>query len=153
MDQCCPLASERDLGQLNTDLITVLLADDVPQMRQAVRLCLEHEPDLKVVGEAENGLVAIKLAFSTRPDVVLMDVDMPVIDGLAAADALATICPHSAVIVLSINDDSINRERASRAGAVAFLGKHESVEVLLNTIRGARPARAAAGPEPGSRVL
>jgi DNA-binding NarL/FixJ family response regulator len=97
-----------------------------------MRLALE--PDLQTVGEASNGLEALAAVRSLRPDVVVMDIDMPHMDGLAATETLATVAPRTAVVILSIHDDEANRQRARAAGAVAFVGKQAGDLALLEAI-------------------
>jgi len=96
---------------------------------------LEREADITVVGEASDGAEAITLAQALQPDVVLMDVSMPIMDGIAATDALRVAVPHSAVVLLSLYDDAAIRARAYAAGAVAFVGKQEGVRALKVAIR------------------
>jgi DNA-binding NarL/FixJ family response regulator len=106
-----------------------------------MRLALE--PDMTVVGEAGDGLTGLALAASLRPDVVLMDVTMPGMDGITATTALREAAPEVAVVACSVHDDSEVRRRAARAGAVAFIGKHSCGADLVAAIRAA--ARLAPG--------
>ena len=124
-------------------MITLALVDDEPTVRQALRMRLGLESDLAIVGEACDGATGIELVESTKPQVVLMDVTMPLVDGISATQQLRLSTPATAIIVLSLHDDSATRLRAKSAGAVAFIGKHESPETLLAAIR------AAAGEEHG----
>lgn len=98
-----------------------------------MRLLLE--PDITVVGEANNGKEALTLVQQLYPDVVLMDLEMPQMDGIAATEVIQTIVPQSAVVILSIHNNSTMRARAQMAGAVAFVEKSGSSEVLLSAIR------------------
>lgn len=98
-----------------------------------MRLLLE--PDITVVGEANNGKEALALVQQLRPDVVLMDIEMPVMDGIAATAELHAMMPRSAVVMLSIHSNSVMRARAEMAGAVAFVEKSGSTEALLSAIR------------------
>ncbi len=98
-----------------------------------MRLLLE--PDITVVGEARNGKEALALVQHLFPDVVLMDLEMPQMDGIAATEAMQAIVPQSAVVILSIHNNSAMRARAQLAGAVAFVEKSGSSEVLLSAIR------------------
>ncbi|MFN8515515.1 MAG: response regulator transcription factor [Chloroflexia bacterium] len=118
-------------------MISILLADDQPFMRECLRMRLELEPDLRIVGEAGDGEAAISLACDCCPDVVIMDISMPILDGLAATAALRAILPATAVIVHSLYDDDITRARARAAGAKAFVGKHTLEEPLIAAIRAA----------------
>ncbi len=105
-----------------------------------MRLALE--PDLKTVGEASNGLEALAAVRRLRPDVVVMDLDMPHMDGITATETLARMAPNTAVVILSIHDDITTRRRAQAAGAAAFVAKQAGDLALLEAIRQA----AASGP-------
>ena len=116
-------------------MIRVLLVDDQPCARRGLRMWLELEPDLRVIGEAANGAEALRLADELRPDVVLMDVSMPGMNGIAATEALHPLTARSAVVILSFRDDAATRARALAAGAFAYVAKHEASERLLTAIR------------------
>ena len=96
---------------------------------------LTLEPDLEVVGEAESGEAALQLVRFMSPDVVLMDVEMPDMDGIAATTALRSTSPQVAVVILSLYDDARTRELAREAGAAGFVPKHKAKTTLLATIR------------------
>jgi DNA-binding NarL/FixJ family response regulator len=116
-------------------MITLLLVDDYQPIRTLVRHYAARTTDIQVVGEAGNGAEAVALAAALRPDVVLMDVQMPDMDGIAATSTLRDIAPHSAVVMFSSDDDSNTRELARAAGARAFVAKGDSQAVLLAAIR------------------
>ncbi len=117
--------------------IKILLVDDQPAVRQGLRMRLGLEQDLVIVGEAADGAAAITLARALCPDVVVMDAEMPGMDGIAATTALKVLAPQSAVVILSLYDDSATQARAKAAGAVAFIDKYAAVETLVKAIRGA----------------
>jgi DNA-binding NarL/FixJ family response regulator len=128
------------MGQLDSlfeeaEVIKILIVDDQPAVRQGLFMRLEAEPDLEVVGEAADGETALTLAHALCPDVVLMDVEMHAMDGIAATEALHATSPHIAVIMLSIYDDAQTRARAEQAGAMAFVPKSVPTDMLLATIR------------------
>ena len=125
-------------------MITVLLVDDQPAIRRGLRMRLALEPDLLVVGEAGDGKAALALAYTLRPMVILMDIAMPGMDGLAATSALRDLGSRCAVVILSLHDDMPNRLAAAAAGAAAFVAKQGDVQSLLTTIR------AAGAPPPSS---
>ncbi len=116
-------------------MIRVLLVDDQAVVRRGLRVLFHLEPDLQVVGEASTGTEALALAQSLTPDVVLMDLQMPGMDGIAATAALRRAVPQSVVVILSIHDDAQTRRRAQAAGAVAFVEKRGATDTLLSAIR------------------
>jgi DNA-binding NarL/FixJ family response regulator len=118
-----------------TRTIRLLLVDDRPAVRRGLRIWLALEPNMEVVGEASDGAEAISLARALHPDVVLMDVEMPGMDGISAAAALRHVVPQSAVVILTLYDDAATRTRAREAGAAAFVAKHRMEETLLAEIR------------------
>lgn len=122
-------------------MITLLLVEDELLVRHGLRMWLEREANVTVVGEASDGAEAITLAQALLPDVVLMDISMPTMDGIAATDALRVVVPHSAVVLLSLYDDATTRARAYAAGAVAFVGKQEGVRALQTAIQQAATQR------------
>jgi DNA-binding NarL/FixJ family response regulator len=124
-----------------TTMITLLLVDDQPAVRRGLRMRLALEPDFLVTGEAEDGTSALALVPELRPDVVLMDAQMPRMDGIVATVALRAAFPATAVVILSLHDDAATREQAAIAGATAFLSKQASDTALVDTLR-----RAAAQP-------
>jgi two-component system nitrate/nitrite response regulator NarL len=117
--------------------IQVLLVDDEPTVLRGLRMRLGLEADISVVGEASDGSAAVDLASLLAPDVVLMDVSMPVMDGIEATREMALKVPGAAVVILSMHDDSGTAARAREAGAVAFVAKQRIDDGLLAAIRGA----------------
>lgn len=116
-------------------MIDVLIVDDLPIVRQGLRMQLTLEPDIEVIGEAASGEEALALVHQLQPDVVLMDLKMQGMDGLTATRVMQAISPRSAVIILSLYDDAHLKTEAQAAGAVAFVGKHEGIDILLTTVR------------------
>jgi DNA-binding NarL/FixJ family response regulator len=124
------------MGQTDEVLmIRVLLVDDQPVVLRALRVRFHLEPDLEVVGEASTGTEALALAQTLMPDVVLMDIEMPEMDGIEATAALRRIIPRSAVVILSIYNDAPTRGRAQAAGAFALVEKRGATDALLAAIR------------------
>ncbi len=115
--------------------ISIVLVDDQATVRRGLRMRLTIEADVEVVGEAGSGEAALRLVRSLSPDVVLMDVEMPGMDGIDATAALRAAAPQVAVVVLSLYDDARTRARAREAGAAAFVAKHQAKTTLLATIR------------------
>jgi DNA-binding NarL/FixJ family response regulator len=117
------------------NMIKLLLVDDQSIVRQGLRMRLLMEPDIVVIGEASSGEQALELVHVLSPDIVLMDVEMPGMDGITATAALRDNTSQSAVVMMSIHDDVHTRTRAQAAGAAAFVEKSGTLEVLLATIR------------------
>ena len=115
--------------------IRVLIVDDVPQVRRELRTLLPLLDAIDIVGEAENGQSAIELAAALRPDVILMDVEMPMMDGLAATRLIKQQCPQCRVIILSIYNDEAVRAKARSAGADDFVDKGAPLAALLQAIQ------------------
>ena len=122
--------------QIDEDnMIRLLLVDDQLVVRRGLRLRFQLEPDMQVVGEASTGMEALTLAQTLSPDVVLMDIEMPDMDGIETTVALRTTVSQIAVVILSIHVDMQTRERAQAAGAVAFVEKRGVTDTLLSAIR------------------
>ncbi|MEV0201642.1 response regulator transcription factor [Nonomuraea sp. NPDC050691] len=115
--------------------ISVALVDDEAMVRVGLRMVLSGEPDIEVVGEASDGLEALDLVARTRPDVVLIDVRMPRMDGLAAARRLVREHPDSKVVVLTTFDEDEHVAAALRAGVSGFLLKVAPPEHLVDAVR------------------
>ncbi|MFD8598145.1 response regulator [Kitasatospora sp. NPDC059646] len=133
--------------------VRVVVADDEDLMRAGLRMMLGTQPDLLVVGEAADGAQAVRVAQACRPDVVLMDVRMPVLDGVAATAELAERCPAARVLVLTTFELDEYVFAAVRAGAAGFLLKRTPPEALLAGIRTVAAGDALLGPSVTRRLL
>ena len=118
--------------------ITVLLADDHMVVREGLRKLLEAERDIQVVGEAATGRVAVRLTRQLIPDVVVMDIAMPQLNGLEAARQILKTVPASKVLILSAHGDDAYVEQATAIGASGFLIKQTSALVLARAVREVR---------------
>ena len=133
--------------------IRVLLADDHHLVRTGFRVILETEDDLEVVGEASDGAQAVALAASRRPDVVLMDVEMPGMDGLAATRRITESADGPAVLILTTFDRDDYLFAALQAGASGFLLKNGTPEALIEAVRILARGDALLAPEITRRVI
>ena len=116
--------------------IRVLLADDHALFRQGVASLLATESDFEVVGEAADGQQALELARELMPDVILMDVSMPVMDGLEATRRIKAEMPHVRIVILTVSDGERSLFEAVRCGAEGYLPKKVDPQALCGTLRG-----------------
>ncbi|MFN2606718.1 MAG: response regulator [Acidimicrobiales bacterium] len=135
-----------------TDAIRVVLADDHRMLRDGLRLCME-EAGFEVVGEAGNGEEAVRLVATLRPDVVLMDVSMPLLDGIEATRLAASRAPESRVVMLTMHGESDVLARAISAGAVGYLVKDCSTEEVVEAVRMAARGDGGLSPQLASSML
>ena len=130
--------------------ITILIAEDQRLFRQSLRMLLEHERDLVVVGEAMDGRQAFDLAVEHKPHIVLMDVDMPRLDGITATRLIRSCVPESNVLMLSVHDDDARIVAAVQAGACGYILKdadhQEFLRIIRATFRG-EPVRSSFMPD------
>ncbi|CAN3982059.1 response regulator [Kitasatospora purpeofusca] len=136
-----------------TPPIRVLLVDDQPLVRRGLSLILSPDPSVEVVGEAEDGEQAVALAHRLRPDVVVMDIRMPVLDGVGATEELSRTLPDCKVLALSTFDMDEYVVAALRAGAHGFLPKDVSPEDLGAAIRTVHAGEAVVAPRLLSRLI
>src|SRR6266403_1779252 len=115
--------------------ITVLLAEDHQIVREGFRSLLKHEPDIEVIGEAETGRQAVQLTQKLRPAVVVMDIAMPLLNGLEATRQIRKDFPGTKVLILSAHSDDAYVEQVAALGAAGFLLKQTSSDVLAKAIR------------------
>lgn len=136
-----------------TDKIRLLVADDHLIVREGLRLILETADDLELAGEASNGREAVDLAIQLQPDVILMDLRMPILDGMGAIEAIRREQPQIAIVILTnFNEDDL-MIKGLEAGARGFLLKDTDRETLLNTIRAAARGETLLQPEIIARLI
>ena len=136
-----------------SDPITVLLVDDHEMVRRGVRAFLETRPDITVVAEAESGEEAVRLAAEHAPDVALMDLIMPGMDGVEATRRLTARSPRTNVIMLTSYHDDEHVFPAIRAGALSYVLKEVGPEELADAVRKAAAGEAVLHPRVAARVV
>jgi DNA-binding NarL/FixJ family response regulator len=134
-------------------VIRVLLADDHTIVREGVRLCLEAMGDIEVVAEAEDGQMAVQLANQLRPDVAVVDLTMPRLNGVEAIRQIRRDLPETEVVVLSVHDSEPYVVQALRAGAAGYVLKRNAATELAAAIRAAHDGQAYLHPSIARRVL
>lgn len=133
--------------------IRILLVEDQTLMRQGMKTILALEPGLEVVGEASDGEAGVQAALNLRPDIILMDVQMPRMDGIEAIAAICSVWPEARIIILTTfrRDDYVFA--GVRAGAVGFVLKDMPADELVHTVRRVHAGEAFIQPEIASRLL
>jgi len=133
--------------------ITVVIADDHPVFRDGLRALIEATSDLDLVGEAADGTTAIDVAAAGLPDVVVMDLQMPGLDGVEATRRLATLAPRCRVLVLTMFEDDASVFAAMRAGARGYLVKGADAAEIVGAIRAVAAGEAVFGAALATRIL
>ncbi len=133
--------------------IRILLADDHAVVRQGFKMILDGEADMEIVGEAGNGRQAVELAEQLRPDVVVMDVAMPELNGIEATRRLASSVPRARVVALSMHKDSVYVREILRAGARGYLLKDSGAADLVAAIRAVASGESYLSPAVSNAVL
>jgi DNA-binding NarL/FixJ family response regulator len=133
--------------------IRILLADDHAVVRQGFRMILAAHPDMEIVGEAGNGREAVELAERLKPEVVVMDVSMPELNGIEATRRLAASTPHTRVLALSMHKDSVYVREILRAGARGYLLKDSVADDLVSAVRAVSAGEGYLSPQVSNAVL
>ncbi|MFE2166478.1 response regulator [Streptomyces sp. NPDC059447] len=133
--------------------IRVVLADDQPLVRAGLRMVIDGVPDIEVVGEAGTGAQAVRLGRELRPDVVVMDIRMPGMDGIEATQMITADLPGTRVVVLTTFDTDTNIYGALRSGASGFLVKDTALEDILTAVRVAAAGDALITPSVTRRLI
>ena len=137
----------------SASLITILVADDHPVLREGVLAMLSNEADMKVVAQAANGREALEGFRRHRPDIVLMDIQMPEMSGIDAIAAILAEAPAARVIVLTTYRGDVSALRALRAGAVGYLLKSQLLNELVGTIRAVHAGMRSIPPEIAAELV
>jgi DNA-binding NarL/FixJ family response regulator len=119
----------------NSEKLRLLLADDHAVVRDGLKLLINNQPDMEVVGEAENGNIALQKAKELHPDIIIMDVSMPELNGVQATERLKVSCPRVKVIALSAYSDEAHIRQLLSSGASSYVLKRTITEELIRAIR------------------
>jgi DNA-binding NarL/FixJ family response regulator len=133
--------------------IRILLADDHAVVRQGFKMILAEQPDMEIVGEAGNGREALALAESLKPDIVVMDVAMPELNGIEATRRMGESVPHARVVALSMHKDSVYVREILRAGARGYLLKDSVAGDLVSAVRSVARGEGYISPQVSNAVL
>ena len=134
-------------------MIRILLADDHALVRQGFRMILAAQPDMEIVGEAGNGREAVELAEKLQPDIVIMDVTMPELNGIEATRRITTAAPRARVLALSMHKDSVYVREVLRAGARGYLLKDSGAGDLVTAVRAVAQGEGYLSPAVSDAVL
>ncbi|MCE5199352.1 MAG: response regulator transcription factor [Armatimonadota bacterium] len=135
------------------DEIKLIIAEDEPVARQAMARLFDLETDIEVIGAAENGEIAVDLARRTLPDVILMDIRMPKMDGIKATQIIKQEMPNVAIVILTIYDDDTNVFQAIKAGAIGYILKDSPIDDALQAVRAAYRGEGMMHPAVAGRVM
>jgi two-component system response regulator NreC len=124
----------KNIFRLKSAMINVVLADDSQAVRKGLKALIGSDPDFTVVGEAENGIQAVEVVSNLRPDVLVLDLMMPGLNGLEVIRCLVRDCPQTRIVVLSLHADEAYVSEALRCGAKAYILKESPPEELLKAI-------------------
>lgn len=135
------------------DKLRILLAEDHLTVREGIKLLVNAQDDMEVVGEAENGEIAVKEAVRLSPDMVIMDVSMPVLNGLKATKRLRNTCPDIMILALSRHSDDGYLQQLISAGANGYVLKQSAPKELINAIRAVGSGKAYLDPALTQKVM
>lgn len=135
------------------ETIRLFICDDHSLFRQGIRKLLELEPDIKVVGEAGDGEELLGMLKKAGPEVILLDISMPKMDGVTAAYKIKKILPHVNIIILTVYEDEAHIFQAIKSGAIGYLLKDASIEEVIKTVRKAHKGEALLQPVIATKVL
>lgn len=141
------------MGDISTDKIKIIVADDHTVFREGTRKILEEEPDMEVIAEAYDGEEAVRLATELKPDIVLMDIAMPKLDGIDATRQIKHACPDVNVLILSAHDDDQFVFKLLQAGAAGYLLKTVHTQELISGVRAVHQGESVLHPTIARKVL
>lgn len=120
---------------MSSDTITLLIVDDEEEIREQLERLVSFEPDIEVIGKASGGEQAIQMATDLKPDIIIMDINMPDLDGIQATARITAANAHIGVVILSAQNSPEHIRRATQAGACDYLVKPPVLDELFDTIR------------------
>jgi NarL family two-component system response regulator LiaR len=141
------------MGNNSTEKIKIIVADDHTVLREGTRKILEEEPDMEVIAEAYDGEEAVRLATQLKPDIVLMDIAMPKLDGIDATRQIKHACPDVNVLILSAHDDDQFVFKLLQAGAAGYLLKTVHTQELISGVRAVHQGESVLHPTIARKVL
>jgi NarL family two-component system response regulator LiaR len=141
------------MGNTSTEKIKIIVADDHTVLREGTRKILEEEPDMEVIAEAYDGEEAVRLATELKPDIVLMDIAMPKLDGIDATKQIKHACPDVNVLILSAHDDDQFVFKLLQAGAAGYLLKTVHTQELVSGVRAVHQGESVLHPTIARKVL
>lgn len=147
------LLSELNTSQHTLDKITIMLADDHPLLREALRNVLEKQDDFEIIAEAGDGEEAVRLATKLVPNVVLMDISMPKLNGLEATRQIRAKCPNIAILVLTVSDDSEHILGILESGAAGYLTKSVFGDEVIQAVRGVAVGETVLSPSISQQII
>lgn len=142
-----------DESEVSSDRIRVMICDDHALFRRGLIMVLDAEDDIEVVGEAEDGRDAVERVADIVPDVVLMDVRMPEIDGIEAARLISDQAPSAKILMLTVSDEESDLYEAIKAGATGYLLKEISIEEVASAVRAVVSGQSLISPSMASKLL
>ncbi len=147
------LMAQDGVGRPSAEPIRVLIADDHPLVRRSLEMVLDEEAGIDLVGQASDGAEAVKLAGEALPDVVLMDIRMPKINGIEAARQMKDIAPSAKIIILTISDEEEDLFEAIRAGASGYLLKDIPLDEVAEAVRSVHGGQSLINPSMAGKLL
>ncbi|MFZ1040578.1 MAG: response regulator transcription factor [Anaerolineales bacterium] len=147
------LAKSKPINQFANKKIRILVVEDQNVVREGIVAILSFQPDIEVVGEAQDGIQAVELAQKTRPDVILLDMVMPRQDGLTTIPQLRTVIPNARILVLTSFAESNRVYQAIKAGALGYMLKDTTRTQLLQSIRDVASGQASIHPSIAMKVI
>lgn len=134
-------------------IIRIVLADDHAMVRQGLAQLLEEDGNIKIIGQACNGLEAVEMAKSLKPDVIVLDYTMPLLDGASAALKIRRLCPHTRILILTVHENVHYAIRALKAGVHGFVIKAAAVQELIQGIRSVCSGAVYVSPTISGKIL